>query len=215
MKKIISMITLVIAMVLMAQPCDAQNKVLQKELKKEYKKKIKEYNKEGWKIFASSRSLEVALLKHYEKLDELGDNGYEMTGYASNLKSKNVGRQVAINNACNIYAREAGSSVKGRVLSDMAHDGNNEMAEFDKFYSAYESLVEKEIKGEMQESYCIIKENKDGSSDIQVFFIINEDAACKARIRAFENAKKESEAAQKYATKVSEFVKQGFDPNNK
>jgi hypothetical protein len=45
---------------------------------------------------------------------------------------------------------------------------------------------------------------------MQTYFIINEDAACKARIRAMENAARESEAAQKYAQKVSDFVREGF-----
>ncbi len=46
---------------------------------------------------------------------------------------------------------------------------------------------------------------------MQVFFIIDEDAATNARIRAYENALRESEAAQKYASKVSEFIREGFE----
>lgn len=214
MKKIFSVITMAIVMMLAVQPCAAQNKTLAKQLKKEYKQKMKEYKKDGWKVFATSRSLDVVLLKHYDKLESLGENGYEVMGYASNLRTKNVARQVAINNACNTYAREAGSKVKGRVVSDLSHDANYSEAEFDKFYAAYEALVEKEIRGEMQESYSVIHENADGSCDVQVFFIINEDAACRARIRAWENSMRESEAAQKYAETVSNFIKEGFDPNN-
>ena len=45
---------------------------------------------------------------------------------------------------------------------------------------------------------------------MQTYFIVNEDAATKARIRAYENALKESAAAQKYAEKVSAFVREGF-----
>jgi hypothetical protein len=45
---------------------------------------------------------------------------------------------------------------------------------------------------------------------MQTYFVVNEDAATKARIRAYENALKESEAAQKYAEKVSQFVREGF-----
>ena len=56
----------------------------------------------------------------------------------------------------------------------------------------------------------MIKDNGDGTFAMQVFFIVDEDAASKARIRAMENAFKESEKAQQYATKVSEFVKEGF-----
>lgn len=211
MKKIIT-ILLMLAMVMPVAV--AQNKLLEKAQKKEYKAKIKEFKKEGWKLYGSSRTIEVALLTHYDKLRQLGENGYEVMGEASSFKSKNVGKQMSINNACNIYARNAGSHVKGRVVSDLAGDANNTDAEFEHFYAAYETLVEKEIKGEMQESFSVIKDNKNGTFSMQTFFIINEDAAVKARIRAMENALKESEAAQKYAKKVSDFVREGFEAEN-
>ena len=191
---------------------NAQNKLLQKAQKKEYKAKMKEYKKEGWKIFGSSRSLEVALLSHYDKLNSGGDNVYEIVGIASAFKSKNVGKQTATNNACNLYASQAGSRIKGRVVSDMGSNADDVAAEFDHFYAAYERLVEKEIRGEMNESFSIIRDNGNGTYEMQTYFIINENAATKARIRAFENAAKESAAAQKYAEKVSKFVREGFDP---
>lgn len=207
MKKIIMII---MALVLAMPGANAQSKALEKALKKEYKTKMKQYKKEGWKLFASSRSLDVALLKHYAKLDELGDNCYEVVGICAKYKSDNVGHQSAINNACNTYARNAGSHVKGRVVGDLASNGDDTSSEFDKFYAAYEALVEKEIKGEMRESYAIYRELGNGEKTMQVYFIIDEDAATRARIRAYENALKESEVAQKYAEKVSDFVKEGF-----
>ena len=207
MKKLIIFI---MAMVLMIPVMDAQNKALEKARAKEYKTKMKEYKKEGWKVFGTSRSLDVALLTHYDKLNSLGDNGYEVVGICARYKSDNIGHQAAINSACNTYARTAGSTLKGRIVSDLATNGDDTSAEFDKFYAAYESLVEKEIKGEMKESYSIYKDLGNGEKTMQTYFIINEDAACKARIRAYENAIKESEAAQKYATKVSDFVRAGF-----
>lgn len=207
MKKLV-LIIMAMALVMPAT-VSAQNKTLEKALKKEYKSKMKEYKKEGWKIFGTSRSLDVALLKHYEKLDAMGDDGMEIVGTAK-FKSKNVGNQMALNNACNEYARMAGSHVKGRIVGDIASDGVDLEAEFDKFYAAYEAQVEKEIKGEMKKSYSVIRELDDGTFEMQTFFIVDESAASKARIRAYENAAKESAAAQKYASKVSEFIKEGF-----
>lgn len=188
------------------------NKALNKALKKEYKMKMKEFKKDGWKLYGSSRSLDVVLLKHYEKLNQEGEENYEVVGTCSKFKSKNVGHQTSINNACNIYARQAGSQVKGRIVSDLAGSDDVE-AEFDHFYAAYETLVEKEIKGEMQESFSVIRENSDGNYEMQTFFVVNESAASRARVRAMENAAKESAAAQKYAQKVSEFVREGFNPS--
>ena len=208
MKKLIM---LLMAICLVAPQVDAQNKTLEKARKKEYKAKMKEYKNENWKLFGSSRSLDVALLTHYDKLNNLGEDGHEIVGVASKFKSKNVGRQMAINNACLTYAQQAGSHVKGRIVCDMAGDGIDADAEFDNFYAAYERLVEKEIKGEMKESYCIIRENKDGTFEMQVYFIVSESAASKARIRAMEAAARESAAAQKYAQKVADFVREGFE----
>lgn len=194
---------------------NAQNdKVLSKALKKEYKTKMKEFKRDGWMLYGSSRSLDVALLAHYQNLAKDGDNAYELTGTCSHFKSKNIGHQTCINNACAIYAQQAGKAIKGRIVSDMAGNGDDSSAEFDHFYAAYESLVEKEINGELQESFSVIRENKDGSFEMQTFFIVNENAATRARIRAYENAAKESEAAQKNASKVSDFVREGFNPNN-
>ena len=208
MKKLIMFL---MAICLLAPHVDAQNKTLEKARKKEYKTKMKEYPKENWKLFGSTRSLDVALLTHYDKLNNLGEDGHEIVGVASKFKSKNVGKQMAINNACLTYAQQAGSQVKGRIVSDMAGDGIDADSEFDNFYAAYERLVEKEIKGEMKESYSIIRENRDGTFEMQVYFIVSESAASEARIRAMEAAAKESAAAQKYAKKVADFVREGFE----
>ena len=214
MKKII---LLMLAVILMAPAAEAGNKQLKKAQKKEYKEKIKEYQKGKWELFGSSHTLEVALLNHYGQLNTLGADGSEVVGIASRFKSKNIGHQQAINNACLTYAQQAGSKLKGRIVSDMAANGDDSSAEFDHFYAAYERLVEKEIKGEMVESYSIIrclnpkaKNEKDKEYEMQTYFIISESAATRARIRAMENAFKESEAAQKYAKKVSDFVREGF-----
>jgi Ca2+-binding EF-hand superfamily protein len=210
MKKLIMFL---MALCMVVPAVNAQNnKALNKALKKEYKMKMKEFKKDGWKLYGSSRSLDVVLLKHYEKLNQEGEENYEVVGTCSKFKSKNVGHQTSINNACNIYARQAGSQVKGRIVSDLAGSDDVE-AEFDHFYAAYETLVEKEIKGEMQESFSVIRENSDGNYEMQTFFVVNESAASRARVRAMENAAKESAAAQKYAQKVSEFVREGFNPS--
>lgn len=209
MKKLIAIILTAILMLPAAMAADT-NKQLQKARNKERKEVMKRYKKENWQLFGSTRSLEVALLSHWDKLDKLGDDGREVMGISTRSKSKNVGQQMAINNACATYAQQAGSSLKGRVVSDLAGDGVDTDAEFEHFYAAYERLVEKEIKGEMEQSFSLIRQNPDGTYEIETYFIVSESAATKARIRAMENAAKESEAAQRYANKVAEFVREGF-----
>ncbi len=94
------------------------------------------------------------------------------------------------------------------AVNQSSEDGSEE---FDRMYAAYERLVEKEIKGEIQESFSIVRTGSNGQKEYRTYFLINEDAATKARIRAWENAVRESEAAQKYGTKISEWIKEGFE----
>ena len=208
MKKILLLLFALLTLVPVME-IQAQNKALEKALKKEFKAKKKEFKKGGWTIYGTSRSADVILLKHFDKLSTLGDDAVEIVGVASKFKSKNVGVQMAYNNAVVTYAQRAGSHIKGRVASDISGDGTDAEGEFEHFYAAYEREVEKEIKGELEPSFTVIRDNGDGTYEMQSYFIASESAASKARIRAYENAMKESQAAQKYATKISEFVNEG------
>lgn len=207
MKKIvIVLISLISMMFMMPTESNAQSNALSKALKKEYKVKLKEYKKEGWKLFGSSRSMEVALLSHYEKLDNLGENGYEVFGTAAitDSKHKNMLHQNAELNAFTKYVGQR-REVVGRAISDMGL-ADVEKAEFEHFYAAYESKFQGEVKGELHESYALIKEVSKDLIEMQVFYIVDLDASTKA----FEKAMNESEIAQKYAQKVSEFIKDGL-----
>ena len=206
---------LVIAMAIAMPNSYAQEltKKQHRKIEKEARKQAKKLEKKGWEVFGVSYSLEKALTKHYEKL-EAGD-AREMMGVASSFISKNVGKQAAMNGAINDYARLAQSMVRGRVLSDLFSDGDDVPAEFDKFYAAYESMVVKEIKGELIPSFSIIRSKgmQDGKEvfEMRTFFVIDENEASKARLRAMESAYRESNMAQKYADKVSKFVSDGFN----
>lgn len=205
-----NILLVLLATCLLVPMANAQSKALNKALQKEYKQKMKDLKNKNWELFGSSRSLEVALLTHYEKLNRLGDEGREEVGIASKFKSKSVGHQMAINDACVKYAQKAGSHIKGRIVSDQQGDGITTDTELDNFYAAYERLVEKEIKGEMKESFNVIRDLGDGTFEMQSYFIIDEATASKARMRAMENAIRESELARKHAQKVSDFVREGF-----
>ena len=198
----------ILAILLCPTYADAANKQLEKAHKKELKEKLKEYKKGKWEILGS-HTLEVALAEHYDKLNN-GD-AKEVPGVSSRTKSKNTGKQMAMNNAFIEYAQSAGSTLKGRVVSDLSASGINADAELENFYAAYERLVEKEIRNEVQPSYTIIRSNGDGTYEIRTFMIVSESAASKARVRALENAAKESALAQSLAEKMSEFVQAGFE----
>lgn len=207
---------LVVAMAI-AMPSNSYgqyDRMKKKAQKKEYKAKMKQFKKEGWTVYGTSHSMDVALLSHYEALQEEGAD--EIVGVASAFMSKNVGKQASLNSAINEYARRAQSFVQGRVVSEMFNNADNIPEEFDKFYAAYESMLVKEIKGELKPSFSVIRtKGKDDKGneiyEMQTYCIVNEVAASQARIRAMEEAMKESGMAQKYAEQVSGFVREGFD----
>lgn len=188
-------------------------KAQQKAVAKEVKQKLKDLKKGGYEIFGSSRTLEAALTKHYTQLETQGEKVVEIVGF-SQAKSANVAASAAQNSAANRYATTAGMLLKGRVLSDMASDVANQEAEFDKFYAAYEGKVQQEIRGELRPSFSVKVNNPDGTISVQSFYLVNEDAASRARINALKNSRNESAIAQQYAERVSNFVNERVQPEN-
>jgi hypothetical protein len=192
-----------------AQLSKKLDKKFQKEKENEYKKKIKEYQKEGWKLAGSSRTLEVALLEHYRKLAE-SDQNKEFAGEVSQCKSINVCKQFALNNAQNRYASLASGNVKGRIEALLRADADMPEIEMDKFIAGYENNVKAEVGGVLTESYSIVKDNG-GTKEYKTFFILNEEKAGLARKRAIERSLLETKMAIKEAEEISKFVNEGFD----
>ena len=182
---------------------------LEKARAKQGETKLKEYKQQGWKISGSSKSLEFAVLEFQEKLKD--EKNQEYVGEVSMCKSLNVCKNNALNNVLIEYAQKASSYVRGRITSDMFNNASAEQPEeFDKFYAAYERLVQTEVKGELEFCYAVEKENGSGKS-YRAYYIANEDKASKARLRAMQRAFEETKLAQQYATGVANFVSNGFD----
>ena len=195
---------LMAAFMLSVVPATAQE--LSKSEKKSMKAKIKEFKKQGWQIFGSTSTIDLALEKHMLKLQS--DDAIEVPGTASSFKSKNVGKQMALNSAMTNYASMMDSEIKGKVVSDMQGDGEFSETEFEKFYAAFKRSVQTTIKDELKESFSIIRDKGNGTSEMQTFFIVDKHAASQARVRALEQAGKESVAAQLYAKVVQKFIEE-------
>ena len=211
MKKLVLM--LMAAMMLTSASAQTLTKQQEKAVKKEVSKKVKDYKKRGYEIFGSSRTLEVALTKHYTQLESDEGNVTEVTGF-STAKSANLAAAAAQNSAANRYATTASLQVKGRVLSDMASDVNNAEVEFDKFYATYEGKVQQAIRGELKHSFSVKHVDPDGRISVESYFLVPESAAASARIKALQQSVKETELAQKYAQKISDFVNERVVPEN-
>ena len=195
---------LMAAFMLSVVPATAQE--LSKSAKKSLKAKVKEFKKQGWQIFGSTNTLDYALERHMLKMES--EDAIEVPGTASSFKSKNVGKQMALNSAMTYYASMMDSEIKGKVVSDMQGDGEFSETEFEKFYAAFKRSVQTTIKDELKESFSVMRDKGNGTYEMQSFFIVNKTAASQARVRALEQAGKESVAAQLYAKVVQKFVEE-------
>jgi hypothetical protein len=185
------------------------DKQYQKTMNKVYKAKVKELKKQKWQVSGTSLTLEAAIMKHLRTLQS--DDNNELIAYVSMCQSLNVCKSTALNNALIEYAQSAGSYVRGRITSDMMNNASaNAPQEFDKFYAAYERLVSAEIKGELEFSLALEKNTGAGKA-YQAWYVIDEDSASKARLRAMRRAAEETKLAQEYANQVSQFVQEAFE----
>ena len=210
MKKLVLMLMAVTTMLPMANAQELTKKQA-KAVNKEVKAKLKDYKKRGYEIFGSSRTLETVLTKHLTAIESSEGKVVEVTGF-SQAKSRNLAATAAQNSAANRYATSCSQQVKGRVLADMASDVANQEAEFDKFYATYEGKVQQAIRGELKHSFSVKHVEPDGRIAVQAFYLVPESAAASARIKALQQSVKETELAQKYAQKVSDFVNERVNP---
>ncbi len=202
MKKII-MILMALCLIAPATMAQTLTPKQEKLCNKNAKERTKQLKKQGYEIMGSL-PLQDALYKHYAKM-ELGATEQQGNGHS---KSMNNGRQMCLTSAMSEYASKASSQIKGRSVTDAYGneiDTEND-PEFARFYAAYERLTQKEIKGELQESFTIVKKNPDGSSEFTMFFLVDEDKAKARRQKALKEAAEETNLAQNYAKQVSEFV---------
>ena len=187
----------------------AQPKNSDKGLWKTAKKEAKNLQKEGWKV-DGSMPLENLLFNHYKKLAD--SNNQELIGNVignTSVQTLNQGQQWASSMVCVSYAKQAGKTIRGRLASDVGA-GVNGGPSADSFYEGYESKVEKEIRGELKRSFSLYREKDNGGIDYKAYYIVNEDDAHKARMRAMQMAMEESEFARANAERISEYVQEAF-----
>lgn len=201
MKKLILFIVAAFIMLPAASYAQSEAKYA-KALNKEYKEKKKELEKGGWQLYGTARSWDVALMKHYKKLEELGSDGQQIIGSAPRFSSKNVGHQMAFNSAANQYAQMASSTMKGIIESTAMSDGANTANEVDNFMASFTRAAEATIKGELVESFSLIREIEPGVYEMESYYIYNKNSASEAQLRALRNAANESETAKKLAEKI-------------
>ena len=201
MKKII-MILMAICLIAPMATAELSKKQV-KAISKMAKDRSKKLEKDGYSVMGSV-PLKAALENHYTALE---NGATEQVGNGRS-KSKNTGRQMCLTYAMSEYASKELSQLKGRsVIDSYGNEVDTEKdEEFARFYAAYERLTQKEIKGEMQESFTVYRQLPDGTYEFEMYLTVDEAKAKDKREKAIRGAAAESKLAQDYARQISEFV---------
>ncbi len=200
MKKILMV---AIASLIAFGPVMAQTKQEIKAAKKEAKLVAKRLTNEGYKLL----ELGDMQLQLQDYLTKAKGGCKQIVGTAESCMTINLGKTTALNNAINEYATMSGGIVKGRITSNASSINGTQV---DDIVAAYERLVLKEIKGEIQTCVTLVRENKK-NYDVRVYCLVDYDAAHAARMKAMTLALEELKLSQEYGSQVSDWIDEGFE----
>lgn len=200
MKKIAIM--MLMAFVAMG-PIAAQSSKDIKAAKKEAKVSVKQLKKEGFKML----ELGDMQMQLQDYLVRAKSGCKQVVGTADDCMSINLGKTTALNNAINEYATLSGGVVKGRITTNTSSISGQQV---DDIVAAYERLVLKEIKGEIQTCVTLVRENKK-TYDVRVYCLVDHDAAHAAKMKAMQLALEELNLAQQYGSAISDWIDEGLE----
>lgn len=172
----------------------------------ELNEKITQLTQTGWQIHGSSRTLKGKLIEHYDKL-EANPDIYEVSGSSTGCRSITVCRTAALNAAAIDFATKMGQDLKGKTMRDMGIDeGAETPTEYNKFQEACVSKFEASIKGELVESFAIIRSNESGLNNYTIYYLVDRASVRKQRTQAIKDAMEESKLRNDYANSVEKFI---------
>lgn len=172
----------------------------------ELNEKVQELVNAGWQIHGKTRTLRGKLTEHYAQMDA-NPNLYEVIGTSSGCRSITVCRAAANNAACVEMATQMGQELKGKTMRDMGLDEGAEVpAEYNRFQEACISKFQGAIKGELIESFALIREGANGLNSYEIYFLVDKQLARQARSQAIKDALGESKLHQDYAKAVEKFI---------
>ena len=172
----------------------------------ELNEKLQQLEQAGWQVHGSTRTLRGKLREHYAKMDANPDF-YEVIGTSSGCRSVTVCRASAFNAVCVEMATRMGQDLKGKAMRDMGVDEGAEVpAEYNRFQEACISKFQGAIKGELEESFALIRKGADGLNNYEIYYLVDKQSGRKKRSQAIRDALKESNLHQEYAKSVEKFI---------
>lgn len=172
----------------------------------ELNEKMHQLEQAGWQLHGSTRTLRGKLAEHYEKMDANPDL-YEVIGTSNGCRSVTVCRAAALNAAAVEMAAKMGQDLKGKAMRDMGLDESAETpAEYNRFQEACISNFQAAVKGELEESFALIRKGADGLNSYEIYYLVDKQSARKKRTQAIKDALEESKLRNEYARSVEKFI---------
>lgn len=172
----------------------------------ELSEKLQQLVQAGWQVHGSTRTLRGKLSEHYAKMD-VNPDFYEVIGTSVGCRSVTVCRASAFNAACVEMAIKMGQDLKGKAMRDMGVDEGAEVpAEYNRFQEACISKFQGAVKGELEESFALIRKGADGLNSYEIYYLVDKQSVRKKRSQAIRDALEESNLRNDYAKSVEKFI---------
>lgn len=172
----------------------------------ELNEKMNQLEQAGWQIHGTTRTLRGKLTEHYEKMDANTDL-YEVIGTSTGCRSVTVCRAAALNAASMEMAAKMGQDLRGKAMRDMGLDEGAEVPdEFNRFQEACISNFQAAVKGDLMESFALIRQGADGLNSYEIYYLVDRQSARKKRSQAIKDALEESKLRNEYARSVEKFI---------
>jgi hypothetical protein len=203
---------LVICVVCFLASCSASKTVPEKKIatleelkEKEYKTKIKEFRRKDLEVSGTTRSIEVALLTHLQKLDS--EKYTDLQIISENCPTINLCSRKSLTDASAEYATLASSFLRGKVNSEAGFDASNanENLAKDRFYAAYEQKVSSNISGVLKRSFSVHRKEASGYY-YESYYLVETEVARKARMQALHQALQETKQNVQWGNTISDYI---------
>lgn len=193
-----------------------EKKKNQRLIDKTYKDKIAALEKDGYRPYATTKTLGELLYAHDKKLKT---NLYEQEIIVTqtNCPTINLCARKSENNAVTQYASRTNAFVLGKIASEIKMNGNPDANRpsddnIDKFGELFKTSVSANVSNALQLSYALITESKKGIK-MQFFYLAEKEEAKRARklalqsaLATYQQAQAETDANINWMGSIEQFV---------
>ncbi len=188
------------------EPAVELTKKQMKQIKKTAKSIAKQHKKEKWTLLESSTLQDVVT----ELLTLKAKGCQEIVGIVADKRDMVIAKTGARNSAINEYAEYCKSLVEAKITTDLQDLSGQEV---NNLVAGYVRQVMTEIDGEIKPVFTLYKQDRNGI-DLKTYFVVDIDAAAKAREKALKTAAEEAKLAHKYGDEIARFARSDFDSDS-